>query len=115
MKHLYLIIIGIALLSFTSCGRQQQAKSVVKEFMDRQLHKADISYLDFSDVDSTHAITDSLVQALRHRAPSGLQYEEPKGRSLIFIRAKYTEGDDTLSATFYMNSNPTGIVAFKDN
>ena len=34
MKHSVYIIIGVALLLFASCGQQQKAKSVVKDFMD---------------------------------------------------------------------------------
>ena len=60
----------MALLLFASCGRQQQAKSSVKDFVEQQLHR-DVSYLDFSSVDSTRAITDSLIQTLRHRAGQG--------------------------------------------
>ena len=72
MKRIY-IIIGVALLLFASCGRQQQAKSSVKDFVEQQLHR-DVSYLDFSSVDSTRAITDSLIQTLRNRAGQGVQY-----------------------------------------
>ena len=41
---------------FVSCGQQQQAKSVVKDFVAQQLKK-EVSYLEFSDVDSTRAIS----------------------------------------------------------
>ena len=44
MKRIY-IIIGVALLLFASCGRQQQAKSSVKDFVEQQLHR-DVSYLE---------------------------------------------------------------------
>ena len=40
MKRIY-IIIGMALLLFASCGRQQQAKSSVKDFVEQQLHRDD--------------------------------------------------------------------------
>lgn len=109
-----LYIIGIALLLFASCGQQHQAKSVVKDFMAEQLHK-DVSYLDFTDVDSTHFFTDSLVQALRQRAPQGVRYQEWNDRILLHIRAQYLEGNDTCSATFYLDRNATGVVAFKLN
>ena len=113
MKPLY-ILIGMAVLLFASCGQQHEAKSVVKVFMSEQLHK-DVSYLDFTDVDSTHFFTDSLVQALRQRAPQGIQYQQWNDRILLHIRAQYLEGNDTCSATFYLDRNATGVVAFKMN
>lgn len=109
------IIIGITLLLFVSCGQQQKAKSLVKDFMSDQLHKSEVSYLDFTDVDSTHTFTDSLIQVLRERGAKGVQYQERKGRTLLHLRTKYVEGDDTCSATFYLNPDAEGIVAYKEN
>ena len=112
MKNV-LYIIGVTLL-LAACGQQQRAKSVVEDFMAGQLHK-DVSYLDFTDVDSTHFFTDSLVQALRQRGPQGVQYQEWNDRILLHIRAQYLEGKDTCSATYYLDRNATGVVAFKLN
>ena len=114
MKHTIYIIIGVAMLLFASCGRQQQAKSVVKEFMEKQLHK-DVSYIDFSSVDSTHALSDSMILVLQQRGPKGLQYRERKGATLLHIRAKYQQESDTCSITFYLDSEAQGVVAFKEN
>ena len=113
MKRIYLII-GVALLLFASCGRQQQAKSSVKDFVEQQLHR-DVSYLDFSSVDSTRAITDSLIQTLRNRAGQGVQYQNPSGATLLHIRAQYLQDEDTLSATFYLDPATMGVVAYKEN
>ena len=106
MKRIY-IIIGVALLLFASCGRQQQAKSSVKDFVEQQLHR-DVSYLDFSSVDSTRAIT-------RNRAGQGVQYQNPSGATLLHIRAQYLQDEDTLSATFYLDPATMGVVAYKEN
>ncbi len=115
MKSASYIIIGVALLLFVSCGQQQQAKSVVKDFMEEQLHRTDVSYLDFSDVDSTRAITDSMIAALRQQAAKDISYQERKGLSLLHIRAKYLQGGDTCSTTFYLDNQIDGVVAFKEN
>jgi len=115
MKSISYIIIGVALLLFVSCGQQQQAKSVVKDFMEEQLHRTDVSYLDFSSVDSTHTFTDSMIASLRQRASKDIHYQERKGRSLLHIRAKYIQGKDTCSTTFYLDSQADGVVAFKEN
>ena len=104
----------MALLLFASCGRQQQAKSSVKDFVENQLNR-DVSYLDFSSVDSTRAITDSLIQALRSRAGQGVQYQNPSGKTLLHIRTQYLLDDDTLSATFYLDPATLGVVAYKEN
>ena len=82
--------------------------------MDEQL-KRDVSYLDFSSVDSTRALSDSLVQALRSRAGQGVHYQDASGKTLLHIRAQYLLDDDTLSATFYLDPATMGVVAFKEN
>ena len=116
MRYTSYIMIGIALLLFASCGRQQRAKSVVKDFMAEQLHRQDVSYLDFSDIDSTHTFSDSLVSVLRERGPQGVRYQDrKKGEKLLYIRAQYTQGSDTCSTTFYLDMETTGVVAFKEN
>lgn len=83
--------------------------------MKEQLHKDDVSYLDFSDVDSTSVISDSLVAVMRGRGPKGIHYQERSSKSLLHIRAKYLFGADTCSTTFYLNPETSGIVAYKDN
>ena len=112
MKKL-IYIIGVVLL-LAACGQQQQAKSSVKDFVESQLHR-DASYLDFSGVDSTRAITDSLIQVLRSRAGQGIQYQAPSGKTLLHIRTQYLVDDDTLSATFYLDPVTLGVVAYKEN
>jgi len=117
MKHqpIYIIIgVGVLLL-FAACGRQQQAKSVVKAFMAEQLHREDVSYIDFSSVDSTHTFNDSLIGALRQHGPKDVSYQPWQGRTLLHIRAKYRVEQDTCSTTFYLDPEATGVVAFKDN
>lgn len=104
----------MALLLFVSCGQQQRAKSSVKEFVEQQLHQ-DASYIDFSSVDSTRAITDSLVLAMRSRAGQSLQYQDAAGPTLLHIRAQYMLNDDTLNATFYLDPATMRVVAFKQN
>ncbi len=103
------------MLLFASCGRQQQAKSAVKDFMEEQLHRTDVSYMDFSDVDSTHTFSDSMITVLRQRGAQNVKYQQREGRTLLHIRAKYLQGQDTCSSTFYLDKEATGIVAYKDN
>ena len=106
-------IIGITLL-LAACGQQQRAKSVVKDFVAQQLKK-DVSYLEFSDVDSTRAISDSLIEGMRHRGPQDIHYLDRQTATLLHIRAKYVFDKDTMSATFYLNPDAESVVAFKEN
>ena len=112
MKHI-IYIIGVTLL-LAACGQQQRAKSVVKDFVAQQLKK-DVSYLEFSDVDSTRAISDSLIEGMRHRGPQDIHYLDRQTATLLHIRAKYVFDKDTMSATFYLNPDAEGVVAFKEN
>ena len=120
MKRIPYIIIGVALLLFASCGQQQQVKSVVKDFMEQHLADAsDLSYLDFSDVDSTRVVSDSLLQAMRRgvsdRYQSPLPFTDRRSPKLFHIRVNYTLGQDTCSATFYLDSELSSVVALKEN
>ena len=119
MKHIY-IIIGIALLLFASCGRQQEAKSIVKDFMKTYVEDySKVSYLEFYDIDSTRNISDSLIQVLHGRTPAhfsrNISYQQRTGKTLWLIRTRYLMDEDTCSATFYMDKEMTGVVAFKEN
>ena len=112
MKRL-IYIIGVTLL-LTACGQQQRAKSVVKDFM-QTYQKGDVSYLDFSDVDSTRAISDSLIDVLQQQAGHNVTFQKRTTPTLLLIRAKYLLDDDTCSTTFYLDPSTMGVVACKDN
>ena len=112
MRNL-IYIIGITLL-LAACGQQQRAKSVVKDFVAQQL-KQDVSYLDFSDVDSTRAISDSLIDVLQQQAGKEVTFQKRTTLTLLYIRAKYLLNDDTCSTTFYLDSSTMGVVACKQN
>ena len=119
MKRIY-IIIGITLLLFVSCGRQQTAKSIVKDFMEAHVEDySKVSYLEFRDIDSTRNISDSLIQVLHGRTPAhfskNISYQQRGGKTLWLIRTRYLMDEDTCSATFYLDKDMTGVVAFKEN
>ena len=114
MRRSLYIIIGVALLLFVSCGRQQQAKSSVKDFVENQLHR-DASYLDFSSVDSTKALSDSLINVMQQQAGKDVIFQKRTSTTLLLIRAKYLLDDDTCSTTFYLDPSTMGVVACKQN
>lgn len=120
MRHALYIIIGVALLLFVSCGRQQQAKSIVKDFMEANVTDySKVDYLDFRDIDSTRTISDSLLQAMQRNAPGhfrrNIRYGQRQGKTLFLLRTKYLFDDDTCSATFYIDASMQEVVAFKGN
>ena len=52
MKRIY-IIIGIGVLLLASCGRRQEAKSIIKDFMKANVEDySKVDYLEFYDIDS---------------------------------------------------------------
>lgn len=120
MKHPLYILIGVALLLFASCGRQQRAKSIVKDFVGENVaDESRVKYLKFYDVDSTRNISDSLLGVMHRRVPAhfrnGIAYQQRQGKTLFLLRTKYLYDGDTCSATFYMDASMTGVVAFKEN
>ena len=106
-------IIGVMLL-LTACGQQQRAKSVVKDFMETY-QQGDIDYLEFSDVDSTKMLSDSLINALQQQAGKKVSFQKRNSTTLLLIRAKYLLDDDTCSTTFYLDPSTMGVVACKQN
>ena len=106
-------IIGVMLL-LTACGQQQRAKSVVKDFMEIY-QQGDVDYLEFSDVDSTKMLSDSLINALQQQAGKKVSFQKRNSTTLLLIRAKYLLDDDTCSTTFYLDPSTMGVVACKQN
>ena len=112
MKNV-IYIIGIVLL-LAACGQQQRAKSVVKDFMETY-QKGDVDYLEFSDLDSTKVLTDSLINVLQQQAGKDVTFQKRTSSTLLLIRAKYLLDDDTCSTTFYLDPSTMGVVACKQN
>ena len=117
-------IIILALLLLASCGKQQQAKSLVKDFVSENARE-EIDISSFSDLDSTRVISDSLIISMREKAKSDPLFksaplspftsEGKKTRTFLYIRMRYQEPGDTIesSRTFYFDRDLTGIIAFK--
>jgi hypothetical protein len=123
MKRLIYIIIGIAPLLFASCGPQAEAEELVEQFMEQNMREGlNPSSVHFTDVDSTHAMTDSIVINLRQLARQGKRYrpdlkyapDEPF-KKLMVTRVKYELENEEVSDTYYLDMNLTRVVAFKEN
>ncbi len=102
------------LLLFVSCGQQQRAKLLVKDFVETHISE-DVDYLEFSSIDSTHVLNDSIIQAMHRRAGKDIPYYESHDRVLKLLRVTYLKGSDSCTSTFYMDAALTGVVAYKDN
>ena len=113
------IIIGIlALLLFTACGQQYQAKSLVKDFVKEHATE-ELNITDFSDLDSTRVISDSLLQAIQQNAANDplfkdVDFSAAKATStLLYIRMRYQKDTLELSKTFYFDKDLSAVIAFK--
>ena len=123
MKKALYIIIGVSLLLFTSCGPQADAESLVKDFMEKNIKEGlKPKSLHFTDIDSTHAITDSIVISLRQQAKQAARYQgdikydsDEPFHKLIITRVKYRLDDEECSDTYYLDMALTRVVAFKEN
>lgn len=123
MKRLIYIIIGVAPLLFASCGPQADAEELVEQFMEQNMREGlKPSSVHFTDIDSTHAMTDSIVISLRQLARQARRYrsdlkyapDEPF-RKLMVTRVKYELDDQEVSDTYYLDMALTRVVAFKEN
>ena len=113
----YTLIMTLLLLA--SCGKQYEAKTLVKEFVKANATK-EINIESFTDLDSTHVISDSVIMALRENVKTDSIFKkgtqltaERKSQTLLYIRMRYLEDSLELSRTFYFNPDLDGIVAIK--
>ena len=114
----YIIIGVLALLLFTACGQQYQAKSLVKDFVKAHATE-ELNITDFSNLDSTRVISNSLFQAMQQNAAkdplfkdidfSGKQLTTP----LLYLRMRYQKDTLELSKTFYFDNDLSSVIAFK--
>ena len=123
MRHLIYFIIGIAPLLFASCGPQAEAEELVEQFMEQNM-RAELSpkSVHFTDIDSTHALSDSIIVSLRQQARQAKRYrpdvkyapDEPF-KKLILTRVKYKIDEQECSDTYYLDMDLTRVIAFKEN
>ncbi len=113
------IIIGIwTVLLFTACGQQYQAKSLVKDFVKEHATE-ELDITEFTDLDSTRAISDSLFKSIQQNAANdplfkGVDFSGQKASStLLYIRMRYQKDTLQLSKTFYFDKDLSTIIAFK--
>jgi hypothetical protein len=114
----YIILGTLALLLFTACGQQHQAKSLVKDFVKAHAVE-ELNITDFTDLDSTRVVSDSLFKAMQQNAASDplfkdVDFSAAKATStLLYIRMRYQKDTLELSKTFYFDKDLTAVIAFK--
>lgn len=114
-----LLILALALLA--SCGDEQRAKGLVKDFMKNDMGVADYDVVSWSKLDSTFRVNDSTLSVMRRKAIKDKLVREKSAYTaatakLLRISLKYVVNEhDTLLNTFYLDDKLTGIAGVKQN
>lgn len=112
------------MLLLVSCNRRQHdAENAVAEFMAANLSNAsEMKITDFSRLDSTTKVKDSVIVVLRQNAENsgrykkGLQYASPSERHMLYImRVSYKLGPTDCNDTFYLDEALEKVIAVKNN
>ena len=111
-------------MAVVSCtGRQGEAEKTVANFMEANLNDSkQMKITDFSRLDSTTKVKDSVIVALRNntetigRYKKGLHYASPSERRMLYImRVNYKLGTTDCSDTFYLDETLEKVIAVKNN
>ncbi len=122
MRRYIYILIGVVILTLTACGERHRAQSIAEDFLEQNMADASaLSRCEFTSFDSTRTVSDSAISKMRQQAAASKAYSgraayvERQGRTLLLMRATFLVNGDTCGATFYLNPQLDGIVAFKEN
>lgn len=121
-KTLVAIVALVVAMAFTGCNREKsKAESMVKDFLKENLVENDFKVMDFSRLDSTTFVSDSLFQLMREKGAKDSRFKQPldfsddaKTKKLLFIRVKYRIEKDTFLQTFYFDDELSRVVSFKE-
>lgn len=109
-------------MAFTNCNREKsRAQALVKDFLKENLVENDFKVMDFSKLDSTKVVSDSLFQLMREKGEKNSHFKQPldfpdgpKTTKMYFIRVKYRIYQDTILQTFYFDDELSRVVSFKE-
>ncbi len=121
-KTLVAIVALVVAMAFTGCNREKsKAESMVKDFLKENLVENDFKVMDFSRLDSTTFVSDSMAHMMRMKMANNplfkpeMNYQKGhKTRKLYFIRVKYRIEKDTILQTFYFDDELSRVVSFKE-
>ena len=108
------------MLLLVSCtGRQHTAENAVVEFMAENLSNAkDMKITNFSRLDSTNKVKDSVIVVLRSNAETSGRYKKGMRyaqKMLFIVRVSYKLGEAECSDTYYLDESLEKVVAVKNN
>lgn len=117
------IVAFCAMMAISSCGgSRNNAERIIKEFLKENLAEGDYKYIDFSDLDSTFYVNDSIVTAMRQISDTtsvfkkGIKYAEGQNsRKKHFIHVSYRVGEKKVKQTFYLDDQLTRVISFKND
>ena len=117
------VIAFVVVMAIASCGgSKNDAERLVKDFLKENLVEPDYKYIDFSDLDSTFYVNDSIVKAMREINDTtsvfkkGIKYAEGQdSRKKHFIHVSYRMGEKKVKQTFYLDDQLTRILSFKND
>lgn len=108
-------------LMLTACGNQHKTETVVNDFLAENMKQTDYK-IEFSNIDSTALVSDSAIIRMRKASLVNNIYKQPlkyidakSNDKYIYTQARIYIGNDTISQTFYLDMQMTGVVAFKKN
>lgn len=119
---LFVAVLGMALM-VQSCGEKHDASGVAKRFLKESLRSpGDLSGFKAKGLDSTAMVSDKAIEIMRRKASASdeliedIGYADRKdGSKLLILKAEYELGDSMVRASFYINKEMDGVVAFKTN
>lgn len=116
MKKYCLATMALLAALLSGCGQRQEAKSLVKDFMTTQMGIGDYDVIQWSQLDSTFFVSDSMVQVMQQLTAGKVKGNYTKATpKLLYMNVKYAIGKDTVKQTFYFDDKLTGVVSLKDN
>ncbi len=114
-----LFVLASAIILLTGCGKQHDAETVVKDFIEQNVSVKDYE-VEFRSLDSTTHVSDSLIEKIKFAAVQDKLFKkdikygaDPKTGKYVFLPANIYVGKDTLRRTFYLDMKITNVVAFK--
>lgn len=122
-KTIKTAIVALAVaMAFTNCNREKsRAQTLVKDFLKENLVENDFKVMDFSKLDSTTFVSDSMAHIMRAKMANNKLFKPemrfpkgPKTKKLYFIRVKYRIEKDTILQTFYFDDELSRVVSFKE-
>jgi len=121
MKTKSVIFMLLVTLILMGCGQEHKAKEVVDTFLDSNLVDKDYSIENFSKLDSTFYVTDTMIYRMRKNiADVGIykhikyvEREQPK--KLFFIHVKFKVKGDSYEQTFYLDPQLQNVVSLKND